>query len=250
MKPFSFAVSARRKPEQLPIQAWLAQQGVGPEVVDSVFGFRESTRLYGGRPFFAHGTELSEADYAWMMEQGIGYRIPIQNLLLTREDYEKARAFLEKYHRPGNSLIVAKDAIVPWLREDFPQYDIECSVIRRVDTMSKLHKALALYDMVVPDPYAFNHSMDLAAIPEEYKPRMRLFLEMGCLYDCPSRICYTGISAVNKGVEAPARCSAQEGVPRLEVSVGERKGRFTYFNREQYLAMGYTHFKLLSALNW
>ena len=68
---------------------------------------------------------------------------------MTREEYENNLGFLEKYHHKPNSVIVTNDDLACWIAEDFPEYRIDASVIKNVNTPKKLDRALELYDEVV-----------------------------------------------------------------------------------------------------
>jgi len=104
--------------------------------IDSVFGFVERSTLYGGRPFVE--PELSAPDIWALYDNGIGYRLPISNSIVDREEYLEAKAFLGKYHRDGNSVIVTNDDLAGWIREYFPMYKIEASAIKNIDNPRKL----------------------------------------------------------------------------------------------------------------
>ena len=200
----------------------------------SVFGFSKHCKLYGGRPYFL--PELSEDDFEIMEASGIGYRIPLQNTLATEKDFYDSFNFLERHHRQGNSVILARDRFVPLFREHFPLYEIEASVIKNIHSVENIIKSLDKYDTVVPDPYWFENKNP--TIPLEYRPRLRLFANAGCMYTCPERICYTAVSKMNLGV-GKFRCSATEGVKR------DHKGSMYDLNVERYINDGYTKFKLL-----
>ncbi len=239
---YSLTISARGK--QSPIADFLREQfsSVPLDRIDSIFGFTDPCRLYGGRQYIA--AELSDEDLAWMYDNNIHYRIPLSSTIATRADYESAQKFLEKHHRPGNSVIVVKDALARWIRKDFPLYKIECSVIRATDTVEKLNKALEVFDTVVPLPEAFNvdHAL-LASLPQDVKDRVRLFLNVGCALYCPQRICYGSVSRLNR----------QEPGAQFECSQRNDKYLFargmTDFPLETFVELGYSKFKLLRAKN-
>jgi hypothetical protein len=52
---------------------------------------------------------------------------------------------LHQYHGKGNSVITVSDELAGWIRADFPQYEIEASVIKDIHTIEKLESALQLY---------------------------------------------------------------------------------------------------------
>jgi hypothetical protein len=229
----TYAISARGKNEKEPIQDFLCYFGIPIGNVDSIFGFTEPCILYGGRPF--HAPELSENDIDWMYDNNIGFRIPLQNTIASLDHYELCKPFLEKYHKTGNSLILARDKFAEKIRTDFPLYKLEASVVKKIDSVKKCLKNLEIYDTIVPDPQWFNNTSD--EIPEEYRSRIRLFANAGCMYTCPQRVCYNAVSRMNLGV-GEYECSAMNGVLRNHTGM-------TDFDVDNYVERGYTKFKLL-----
>lgn len=234
----SYTISARAKqlPQfgNLPIIEYLklhfAELDLGQ--IDSVFGFVERSTLYGGRPFI--GPELSPPDIWSLYDHGIGLRLPLSNGLVSREEYDAAKGFLNKYHRDGNSVIITNDSLAKWVRQDFPLYKIEASAIKNIDGLRKLKQALKHYDTVVL-PAKSNDDFEFLGSIED-KSRIRLFLNAGCAYNCPSKLCYPAVSQMNKYQGAEYRCS-QPLIPR-DVKMHD-------FDEAHFVAMGYTRFKLL-----
>lgn len=206
------------------------------EHVSSVFGFMEPCELYGGRPY--NNRQISDADIVWMYDNGIDLRIPIQNLLTKKEHLIKNLDFLKKYDRPGNTVIIANDQLVQPFRELGLSYSIECSVIRRVNSVDELVKILDLYDEVVADPTWLNHQPEI--VPQELRHRVRLFLNAGCMFHCQSRICYTGFSQMNLGRWSKRLCEIN---PQTGIRAEDRP--FVVFDINDYLPLGYHKFKLL-----
>ena len=93
--------------------------------------------------------ELSERDVMQLNNAGIGLRIPLTNHDAELQEYKSYRPFLEKYHRSVNSVIVTNDDLAEWIRADFPDFDIEASVIKNIDNHKKLESALKYYDTAV-----------------------------------------------------------------------------------------------------
>ena len=200
-----FTVSGRAKTNDQPILTFLAKAygGIPVRMIDSVFGFVEHSTLYGGRVF--DGAELTPADVATLYDVGIGVRIPMTNHYAEPEEYEASKPLLEKYHRPGNAIIVTNDALARWIRRDFPEYRIEASVIKNLKSYDKIAEALDLYDTaVLPMEFCENEPF-LAGLPD--KSRITLFANAGCALTCPSRICYNSISKFNKDQTGELLCS-------------------------------------------
>lgn len=72
---------------------------------------------------------------------GIGVRMPLTNSYVELEEYRENRPLLEKYHREGNAVIVTNDDLARWIREDFPEYRIEASVIKNINSYQGIEEA-------------------------------------------------------------------------------------------------------------
>jgi len=232
-----FSVSARGKAVTNAMAAFLDIFFEGIPV-KSVFGFREYTPLYGGRIF--HGPELSEADIHWMYDNGIGYRIPLQNIVASREDYEASKPFLAKYHRKGNSVITVRAELAKWVREDFPLFEVEASVINQVRTLDKLPGFLEKFDVVVLHPIMNDDLEGLATIAD--KSRVRLFVNAGCMYQCPTMECYGSISRMNKLIPNTEFKCAQQHLPDYAQARMSAEG-MTEFDTMSFVNLGFTRFK-------
>ena len=200
-----YTISARGKNPQASVLGFLARNfaSIPLEQIDSVFGFVEYTPLYGGRIYGQ--PEFSPYDVHSLYGAGIGVRLPLTNHYVDEVEYEQSRPLLEKYHRPGNAVIVTDDNLARWIRRDFPHYRIEASVIKNLRNNARIEEAMKLYDTVVL-PMELNEDEDfLASVPE--KQRVTLFANAGCALTCPSRICYVSISKINKGKGGQFKCS-------------------------------------------
>jgi hypothetical protein len=229
-------VSARSKQPDVPVFQFLRRHFGHLQLnrIESLFGFVEYTPLYGGRVF--HRRELSERDVFQLNNAGIGLRLPLSNHYVSREEYNASCEFLDKYHRERNSVIVTNDDLARWVREDFPLYRVDASVIKNINTLKKLEEALPLYDEIVL-PMASNE--DVAFLESiEQKHRITLFANAGCAFTCPARTCYVSVSKINKrDGEQAFQCSQ---------SLKERDllGMID-FDIDELVAMGFHSFKLL-----
>jgi hypothetical protein len=235
---YTFTVSARSKLPSVPVFLFLRRQfGQLPLAsIESVFGFVERSTLYGGRSFSKR--ELLDRDVAQLNTAGIGVRLPLSNHFVSREEYEENQGFLEKYHNKPNSVIITNDDLARWVAEDFPNYRIDASVIKNVNNLSKLDKALELYDEVVLPMTANEDKAFLESIktPE----RITLFANAGCAFTCPSKTCYVSFSKMNKGdKDAEFICSQS-------IKEREQLGMLD-FELEPLIDMGFRSFKLLRA---
>ncbi len=231
-----FTVSARGKQAAQPIQQFIKKnyRDIPLEQIDSFFGFTEACTLYGGR-FFA-STELSRYDIRSLYTMNINLRLPLTNHHASAQEYEKTRPFLEKYHRPGNSLIITNDDLAGWLRQDFPDYRLEASVIKNINSLEKVEAAFMIYDTVIL-PMASNNDEDLLKSIDRKKD-ITLFANAGCALTCPSKICYPSISQANKtGDYSLFRCS-QKLKDRNIIGMFD-------FDLDYLQSLGFERFKLL-----
>jgi hypothetical protein len=231
-----FTISARGKPSEVPIQRFIRDNydHIPLEQIDSFFGFTEASTLYGGRFFSA--TELSRYDIRSLYRMDINVRLPLTNHYVTPQEYEENQAFLEKYHRPGNSLIITNDELAGWIRTDFPDYRLEASVIKNIDALKKVDAAFGVYDTVILPMASNDDEAFLKAI--DNKKNITLFANAGCAYTCPSKICYPSISKANKtGDKSLFRCS-QKLKERNTIGMID-------FDLDYLRSLGFERFKLL-----
>jgi len=253
MKDACFTVSARGKYAWLPVLSYLKTHfGALPlEQIESVFGFVDPCSLYGGRPYWFR--QISDRDAKVLNERGIGVRIPLTTHFVDYREYVRNRWVLEKYHRRPNSLIIHNEALVPWIREEFPEYRLEASMLKFLNTHAKIERALATYDtVVVPMEYTENEEF-LRGISN--KERVTLFGNAGCALTCPARMCYTRISRMNKllGSRNPlVRYGAGYVVGVIMIRCSQRKIRrpvrgIVDFDIAPLVDMGFRRFKMLRA---
>lgn len=201
--------------------------------IDSVFGFTEYTPLYGGRVFSK--PELTTDDIVYLYSNGIGYRIPLTNMLPSDEDYMNSTKFLERYHRQGNSIILYDLTLAERIRNDFPLYNIESSVIINPKTNEDINKILSIVDTCVIHG-SLNNTNFLSNL--EQKEKIRLFTNMGCALECKSRICYKHSSYLNKKQEPKGNSCSNIGQSKFTPS-------FTEFNIDEFKSLGFNLFKVL-----
>jgi len=231
----TYTVSARCKPRDVPVLAYLRKNygNVPLHEIDSLFGFVERSTLYGGRAF--NGRELSDLDVSQLNSAGIGIRLPMSNHFVEREEYEKNRPLLKKYHRPCNSIIVTNDDLARWIQQDFPRYRIDASVIKNIKTHQKIDEALELYDSVVL-PMSLNEDFEFLE-KIEAKDRITLFANAGCALTCPSKLCYRSLSIINKGKGGEFQCAL--------MYKGRELAGMVDFPLQPYIELGFHRFKLL-----
>ncbi len=232
-KTSSYTVSARVKEKVESVEAFLNRYYKGFNI-DSVYGFHNHCKMYGGRPF--RYPELKDSDLKWMYENGIGYRIPITNIFLDDKMYDECKSFLAEHHRKGNSLILAvTNNVVARIREDFPLYHLESSTIISPNTLKGVQERLDMFDTVVLAPKWYQTER-FTKIPDF--SRIRCFIRAGCGFNCPNKICYKNFSEQNMLVHTTG--------PDCSMSTLERAhlGR-VHFNLEYMEMLGITKFKVV-----
>ena len=185
---------------------------------------------------FSQQLSSGRYDVRSLYGMNINVRLPLTNHHATPEEYEENQSFLEKYHRPGNSLIITNDELAEWIRGDFPDYRLEASVIKNINTLKKVDEAFEIYDTVIL-PMASNDDEKLLKAIDNKKD-ITLFANAGCAYTCPSKICYPSVSKANKTADKSLfRCSQQ---------MKERNtiGMFD-FDLARLQSLGFERFKLL-----
>ena len=220
----------------MPIQRFIERHydHIPLEEIDSFFGFVEPTTLYGGRIY--KGAELSRYDVRSMYEMGIHVRLPLTNHYVDRDEYEENEAFLERYHLEGNSVIITNDDLARWIREDFPKYRIEASVIKNINNPRKVEKYFKLYDTVILPMDANNDEPFLKSL--DNKQNITLFANAGCALTCPSKICYASVSKANK--------KPSQGEFKCSAKIKERDQIGMYdFDLEYLQSLGFSRYKLL-----
>ena len=201
--------------------------------IDSLFGFVERSELYGGRAY--RRRELSDRDVADLNRAGIGVRLPMSNHSVERDEYERNLPLFEKYHRHGNFVIVTNDKLAEWIRQDFPGYQIDASVIKNIKSHRKIDETLKLYDSVVL-PMRLNEDLEFLEKIRQ-KDRITLFANAGCALTCPSKLCYPSFSRFNKGRGGEIQCSQPIKERDLLGMVD--------FPLQPYIDLGFHRFKLL-----
>jgi len=216
--------------------------------IDSVFGFTDRyCSLYGGRSFNAYEPariQITDDEISWMYDVGIGLKIALSAPKVSRKEYLACRTYLDRYYRKGNTLIITNDKFAEWIREDYPDYLIEASVIRNTDSQEAIKSAAQIYDYIVVPIILNDDSIFLGNI--EDKEKIRLFVNAECSYNCPSRICYSVQSNINKRKKTIEKFQCSVGlVPRTQVDA-ERDWENWYFDIDAYIQMGFRSFKVLT----
>ena len=103
--------------------------------------------FYGGRAFYV--PQLSNENVLELNNMGIGLRIPFTNHFANEEEYQNNKKFLSNYHHPLNSIICTNDNLASWIKRDFPDYDIEASVIKNISNIEQINEALEIYNTLV-----------------------------------------------------------------------------------------------------
>lgn len=193
---YIYTVSIRGKKCKYPIQSFLKEEfpSLPIDKIDSVFGFVEASALYSGRPYL--GRQISDNDYQFLQKNNIGLRIPFTNHYCTRKEFDENRPIFEKYHKKGNSVITTNEDLAKWIRSNYPNYQLEASILKNISTQKEINRCLDIYDTVVL-PMNLNLKTDFLESIEN-KDKITLFGNAGCALSCPNRICYEYLSKHNK----------------------------------------------------
>ncbi|MDX8399827.1 MAG: sulfotransferase domain-containing protein [Gallionellaceae bacterium] len=203
--------------------------------VDSVFGNAVyPSRLYGGRVYDLEHS-LTDKQIKMLGEQGKGVTFTLTGQFFSEEVYQANRHFLQKYHKKGNGIVCTNDELARRIRADFPDYGLKASVIKNLNTVDKVRRALKLYDRVVLPMDKNDDDEFLQALPE--KSRIVLFANANCGYNCEARTCYTAISQMHWDKQKTIDCS-KSWLPRADLG-------YSFFDVDKFAAMGFHHFKLV-----
>ncbi len=236
-----FTISARDKKARESIQLFLKDNfsDIPIEQIESFFGFTTFTTLYGGRIWnnnYVNGAELSNYDLRSMYKMNISLRLPLTNHDATLDEYKENIPFLKKYYRPGNAIITTNEDLARWIRADFPDYHLEASVIKNINSLAKIEAAAKIYDTVVLPMSCNQDEAFLDSI--EDKSIIRLFANAGCALTCPAKMCYPSVSKANKIMDPSLfRCSQ-------DLKNRDLLGMID-FDLQHLQSMGFDRFKLL-----
>lgn len=233
----SFSVSSRNIRPDIDVMDYLRVFYTYCDIrqIESVFGSTNiCSRLYGGR-LNRRKYELTDNHLDRLTENGIHLALTLTNHFFDDVSYRESLPLLEAHHRKGNSIICTNDALAVRVKQDFPFYEIKASIIKKIDSLDKVNRALEIYDSLTL-PMDKNDDDDfLNSIFD--KDRIILFGNANCAYTCPARTCYLGYSQENFGVPVNSRCSKTKP-HRLDMG-------HVFFNVKKLADMGYTRFKLV-----
>lgn len=232
-----FSVSSRaiRPDLDLPVYLKVFFKYLHLGQIKSVFGSTVfGSLLYGGRPYEA-SESLTDAHLQTMQMLGLNLTLTLTNHFFDETVYQHSFGFLEKLHRPGTTINVVADSLARRLRKDFPDFTLNASIIKNLNTHNKISQALSLYDSVVVPMDKNNDDDFLEGLPQ--KNRLILFGNAACAYNCPARTCYLGFSQEIQSKPITSCCSGRKILrPYLGV---------VYFDLEEFFLLGFTHFKLI-----
>ena len=133
---------------------------------------------------------------------------------------------------------MTNDDLAIWIRQDFPDYRVDASVIKNIKTHEMIDEALEMYDSVVL-PMRLNEDLEFLE-KIKAKDRITIFANAGCALTCPSKLCYLSFSELNKGKGGEFQCALMFKDRELK--------RMKDFPLQPYVDLGFKRFKLLRAL--
>lgn len=196
------------------------------------------SKLYGGRIYNLEHS-MTDRHVQQLYDANMGVSLTLTNHFFDAQIYDDNRYFLERFHKPGNTIVCTNDELAKRIRSDFPQYKLKASLIKHLNTQKKVEKALEVYDYVVIPMDKNDDAAFLQALPE--KDRIYLFGNATCAYNCPSRSCYVGFSQTNQHQLNTSPCS----IP----TKARADHGFIFFDIKAFKDMGYHRFKLVPNLN-
>ena len=212
--------------------------------IDFAFGQTEERGpLWGGRIY--DGINLTKVDIYWLYDNGIGLKMPLSTRFVTHEMYKESKPWLKNYHRKGNAIITATDQLAKYIKNDFPDYELEASCIQAIETHEKLEEKLKLnlYDTIVL-PIHMNDDFEFLKTLKN-PSKIRLFLNAECSYSCPKKVCYGTTSKINYGENRKMMCSFYDlGMERTFHKDHINWNNF-YFEKEKYDKLGIKKYKLV-----
>jgi len=181
--------------------------------IRSVYGFvwGMPSPLYGGRGYHEHNA-LSPGQVATLREHGVFLYLSLSNHFFCGEDYEKTKALLDAYHEDGNGIICVNDELAEAIRNDYPRYTLEASMIKNIKTLEGIEQALTLYDLVTLRMTQNDDVELLQAIPDKH--RIVLFANSKCEYHCEMPCLQPFSQRMKAKQETRLRCWRKEkGLP-------------------------------------
>ena len=190
----------------------------GHQNISAVYASTEQLApLYGGRPWTAYNS-LNQQQIYELYDADIGLDLTLSNHFFTDEAYQQSRALLAAHHRKNNGVICTNDALALRIRDDFPDYRLRTSMVKRIRTADQIEKALELYDFVTLN-MRLNDDVELMKSIVQ-KERVVLFANAACAYHCENQTCYIGVSQKMMNKEVTLECS------RLDVKYHDPLHRF------------------------
>ena len=186
-----------------------------------------------------------KVDIYWLYDKGIGLKLPLSSKFITDDQYNESKPFLKKYHRKGNAIITATDKLAKYIKEDFPDYEIEASCIQDIIDNKKWEKKISLecYDTIVLPIHMNDDIKFLENIKD--KEKIRLFLNVECSYNCPKKVCYGTTSRINSNKGDKMQCSHYDlHLPRTFYKDEINWNNF-YFDKSKFDKIGIIKYKLV-----
>jgi hypothetical protein len=232
-----YSVSGRRLRPDIDVIEYLQTlySFIDLSQIESVFGTDPApSKLYGGWGY-SRDLAIQDNHAAALRSKGIGVALTTTNHYFDEAAYRESWPLLEKHHNKGNSLIITHDEFAKSVRRDFPEYQLKASITKNLNTLNKIERAFDLYDLVLVPMDKNDDDEFLMSIP--HKDRIILFMNAGCAYNCPARMCYVGNSQGIQGMDVTSTCSRAK-IPRPDLG-------YVIFDVKKLADMGFCHFKLI-----
>ena len=159
--------------------------GVDHNFFYSVFDSHPGLLWNGGRPLkpAPWSLEASMQMIKKWNDMGVGFNLTFTNVLLEKKHLmdTDCNMFLEECHDSMNSIVVSSEILRAYIRENYPKYQIKCSISLNRQDKAFYIKAEQLYDRVVIAP-DLNKDLELLSSLESEK--IEILVNEPCLKNC------------------------------------------------------------------
>jgi collagenase-like PrtC family protease len=162
--------------------------GVDEDTIDSVYGSHPGIIWNGGRLVdkFNWNIERTIEIINRYNSRGIGFRFTFTNTLLEEKhlDDKKGNKILRECENKLNSVVVSRDIMRDYIKENYPDYNVILSVCACIKDKNTLKDKITKYDKVSLHP-DLNRDYDL--IKELGPENLIILVNEECVEKCPYR---------------------------------------------------------------
>ena len=154
----------------------------------------------------------------WRNDRSLDFQcrreVPLQSNQARNEDCKDSRAFLARYQQRGNPVILVRHDIAECVRNDFPEFEIEASVIHQVRSVDRLPRLADIFDTVVLHPCLNDQTDVLSTIAR--KDTIRRFANAGCMAEVVRSPCmYQGQQGLSGAVGVTTAGRPEDAIEQI-----------------------------------